>query len=831
MSTLAYSLRLLWRDWRAGELHLLAIALFLAVTAITSVAWLAERVGVATEGRAAELLGGDRALASTRPIPERFVVAATDAGLRVSKTMEFPSVIVVDERTQLTAIKAVDTHYPLRGELLVGDTTATDRRPATTAPATGTVWAEPRLLLQIDADTGAMVDVGESTLTIEQVLFLDPAFGAGFQNFAPRLMMALDDVPATGLVQDASRVRYRLLVAGPTDALAAWERAIRSDLGRNISFEAPGEGQPGVEQVLQAAQRFLGLSALLTVLVGGVAMLLIIRRYAARHLDRVAIMRCIGASGRQIALIMTGKMVMIGLVAGLAGTLAGYLIQNLMLTLLAGLIPEQPATSLRPAVIGVAVAQIILLGFALPTVLRLRHVPPLRVLRRDLGSQLLQGHSAWVVALGAVFLLMWWQAGDLPLAIAVFGATLGTLALLGVVSAGLVWLLRSGRFLGGGTGLLYSGIARRPWTATIQIVALGLGLMALLLLSVVREDLLITWQDRVPETAANHFLINIQPEEAAAIAEQLEAADIDAALAPMVRARLTGINTREIGPEDYGDARTRQLVRREFNMSWLDDLPADNRVVEGRWWNSAEPGSTNGEFSVESDIAERLGLSIGDTLHFDAGGQTFSGEITSLREVDWDNFNINFFVIASPGLLDDIPATYISSFHLPAEERDLLGSLVRAFPSVTVIDLDAILETVRAIMRQGSQVVQVMALLTLLSGGVVLFAALQVTREERRFESALLRAMGGRRRLIRRIAANEFILLGGSAGLIAGGGAALAGYLMANRLFGFDYALNLWLPLAGGVIGAAAVLVAGLLATRGLVRVSPMQLLKDAREN
>jgi len=830
MSTLVYALRLLWRDWRAGELHLLAIALFLAVTAITSVTWLADRVGVATEGRAAELLGGDRALASSRSIPEHFAAAATRAGLQVSRTLEFPSVIVVGERTQLTAIKAVDTHYPLRGELLIGDSAADRRTPATAAPASGSVWVEPRMLLQIGADTGAVVEVGELRMSIDRVLFMDPAIGAGFQNFAPRMMMSLADVPATGLVQDASRVRHRLLVAGPIEALAAWEREVRPALGRDITLEAPGEGQPGVEQVLLAAKRFLGLSALLTVLVGGVAMLLIIRRYAARHLDRVAIMRCLGASGRQIGWIMTWKMVVVGLVAGLLGTGAGYLVQSLMLALLSGLIPELPAVSWRPALIGLLVAQVILLGFALPTVLRLRDVPPLRVLRRELGNQLLQGRSAWLVALLAIFLLMWWQAGDLQLAVAVFAALLGTLLLLGAISAGLIWLLRRRWLFGRGAGVLHSGLTRRPWTATVQIVALGLGLMALLLLSVVREDLLVAWQDRVPETAANHFLINIQPEQAAVVGQRLDAAELDAALAPMVRARLTGINARAVGPEDYDDARTRQLVRREFNLSWLDELPADNRIIAGRWWAQADRNGASGEFSVETDIATRLGLSLGDTLVFDAGGQTFSGRISSLRDVDWDNFNINFFVIASPGMLDDIPATYISSFHLPPERRDLLSDLVREFPSITVIDIDAILETVRAIMRQGSQVVQLMALLTLLSGGVVLFAALQVTREERRFESALLRALGGRRRLIRQIAATEFMLLGGSAGLIAGSGAALAGYLMANRLFGFSYAFNLWLPLVGAVIGALVVTGTGLLATRGLLSVSPMQLLKDSRE-
>lgn len=826
MRELRYAARLLRRDWKAGELRLLAMSLILAVTAITAVAWLADRVGGGTEGRAAELLGADRAVIGSEPLPEELVEQALQRELSVSTTLEFPSVVLFGEQTQLSSIKAVEAGYPLRGSLLVGDDPDDSRRETREVPPSGQVWVEPRLLLQLDAAPGDTIELGASRFTIGKVLFLEPDRGGGFQNLSPRLMMNQADVDDTGLVQAASRIRYGLLIAGPDDAVADWSAAIEPLLGDGLRLQRPGEGQAGVGRAIEAAQRFLGLSALLTVVVGGVGMLLTIRHYAARHLDRVAIMRCLGATERQIGLILSWKMLLLGLVTAAIGTILGFGLHLAMLALVADLLPELPAAGWRPAATGVIAAQIILLGFALPTVLRLRRVPPLRVLRRDLGEQILRGAGAYPVALAAVFLLMWWQAGDLRLALWVFAAVLGTLLALALAAFGLVQALRALRRGRSGVILRLSGLTRRPLTASIQIMALGLGLMALLLLTVVRGDLLATWQDSLPADAANHFLINIQPDEAAGVEERLRQAGIEADVYPMVRGRLVAINEKAVQPDDYPDPQTRRLMSREFNLSQLETLPEDNTIVAGRFWDD-DPDPA---FSVEVDIAERLGVSVGDTLTFEAGGSRYSATISNLREVRWDSFNVNFFVASSPGVLDDAPATYITSFHLSADQRRLVTDLVRAYPSVTVIDIDAILDTVRGIMDQGTRVVELMALLTLFAGIVVLLAALQVTREERRFEGALLRSLGASRELIRRLALGEFLLLGGTAGLLAGLGAAVAGQLMARQLFELDYGFNLWLPLLGAAAGAAVVTLAGLLATRGLYRSSPMQLLKGAEE-
>ena len=828
MRAMRHGFRLLRRDWRAGELRLLATAVVLAVTAITAVAWLADRVAAGTEGRASELLGADRAISSTAEIPVALENLALEMGLETTRTLEFTSVILAGDETLLTAIKAVGGAYPLRGELEVGPDADAQRQPAQGVPSSGEVWVEPRVLLQLDLEPGDTIELGASTLTIGQVLFLEPDRGGGFQSLAPRVMMHMDDVAGTELVQEASRVRHRLLVAGDADAVSAWARQVEPELGDDAALEAPGQEQPGVAQAMEVAERFLGLSALLTVIVGGVAMLLTIRRYAARHLDRVAVMRCLGATQRQVVAMLTWKMAWLGLFAGLAGTVLGYLVHLLMLALVADYLPDLPAASWRPGAIGLLTAQVILLGFAIPTVLRLKRVPPLRVLRRDLGDHVYRGASVYVVALLAVFGLMWWQAGDLVLSVYVFGAVLGALAALGLAAAAVIAVLRMGRGRRGSASLLLSGLVRRPWTASIQIMALGLGLTALLLLTLVRNDLLATWQEGVPEDAANYFLINIQPEEVDELAAMLDEAGLESSVYPMVRGRLVGINDRDISPSDYDEPRTQRLVDREFNLSWLEELPGDNRVVAGEFWNAGTDDAE--QFSLEEEMAQRLGVGVGDVLHFEVAGQRYSAPITNIRAVQWDSFNVNFFAAAAPGLLDDAPATYITSFYLPPEQSALLGQLVREFPSVTLIDVNAILDTVRGIMEQGARVVELMAFLTLLSGLVVLLAALQVTREERQFESALLRALGARRALIRRLAGVEFLLLGGVAGLLAGAAATIAGVVIGRQLFELDYAFNPWFPLIGALVGAVVVTLAGLLATRRLYRVSPMRLLQDAEE-
>ncbi|MBA1148206.1 FtsX-like permease family protein [Ectothiorhodospiraceae bacterium WFHF3C12] len=830
MKAWRYALKLLLRDYRAGELRLLAAALVVSVAAVSSVAWLADRVGEATSGRAAELLAADRVLEGAESLADRFAAKAAELGMQTTRSVGFPSVVLSGDRTQLVAVKAVETGYPLRGELLLQSGLGAPERRAEGIPPRGEIWIEPRLLSLLDLEVGETLSLGAMDFRISELLALDAARGNVFVSLAPQVMINRADLAATDLIQPASRVRYNLLLAGApatVDAYEAWLE--RQDL-TGIEVERPTDSQRGVGEVIERARRFLGLSALLTLVVAGVAMLMTVRRYAARQVDRVAVMRCLGATQRDIGWLMVWKLIWLGLFAGGIGVLAGLGLQAGMLALLSGLLPETlPAPGWRPAVVGWLTAYAGLLGFALPTFLGLRHVPPLRVLRRDLTGRPTGAVTLYAAALGVVLALMWWQASDVRLALTVFAAVLGTLLLLGAAAAGLVWLIRRRQRRGAGL-LQFTGLVRRPVTSTIQIVAVGLGLMALLLLTVVRTDLLTAWRDRIPDDAPNYFLINIQPSEVPELEGYLnDTVGVDTRLYPMIRGRLVEINGEDVAPEDFPPGRARGLVEREFNLSFREQPAEGNRVIQGDWWREL-PAQPPDQFSVEQGVADELGIAMGDRLTFRVAGRTVSAGVTNIREVQWDSFNVNFFVVSPPGLMEDFPATYITSFYLPPDRTDVLPELVRRYPSVTLFDVGTILRTVRSIIDQGARVVELMASLTLVAGIIVLLAALQVTAEERRFETALMRALGATKQRIRRMIRWELLLIGGLAGLLAGGVAAVAGHAVAVYLFDLEYALRPVLVGYGVLAGAAVVWLAGGVGTLRYYRVSPMRLLR-APEN
>jgi putative ABC transport system permease protein len=823
---LPLSLRMLWRDWRGGELRLLAVAVVVAVAAVTSVAWLAERVAGATEARAADLLAADRAVEYTQPIPDAWVSRARELGLRTAITVEFPSIVIAGDQTQLVSAKAVSDQYPLRGELRVRAHPAAPETVIRDAPAPGTVWVEPRLLALLGLEIGDDLGLGQMRFEIDRLITLEPDRGAVFASLAPRAMFNYADLEATGLLGPGSRARYKLLLAGPDETLNRLTDALVAEYGNAVEIETPtGQGR-GVGEVVEQAKRFLGLAALLTVIVAGVAVLLTVRHYAERQITAVAVMRATGATRRQVVRLFAGKLFWLGLIAGAVGASLGFVLHVLMLGLVTELIGvDLPPAGLRPLATGWITAFAALFGFALPTLLRLRDVPPMRVLRRDLGEGLFRGLTPLAVAVAVILALMAWQAGDARLTAYVFAALAGTVGVLALVAAATVVLVRRIYRRGGPGRLLWlTGLTRRPWTAVVQIVAVGLGLMALFLLAVVRNDLLNAWRDQIPPDAPNLFLINIQPEELDGVDRLLAQSGIDTEFYPMVRGRLVAMNGREVDAGDFDAARARELTRREFNLSWAEQPQPANRVIAGSWWNGDDPPP---QLSLEEGVAEELGIELGDRLTFDVAGSRVSAEVSNLRAVQWDSFNVNFFVVASPGTLEGLPATWITSFYLPPERSELLTELVREYPSVTAFDVTAILRTIRAIVDQGVRVVELMALLTLAAGVLVLLAALQITGEERRFESALLRALGATGQRIRGMARLEFWLVGALAGAIAGLVATVAGVFVAEGLFDLSYPFRPLTVLAGAGIGLLTVWLAGGLGSRRFYRTSPMRLLRE----
>ena len=821
--------RALRRDWRSGELRVLAVALLIAVASVAAVGFFTDRIQQAMERKASELLGADWVISAPNPIQTVLIDGARQQGLQLAETLSFRSVVLSGDLTQLTEVKAVSPGYPLRGALQVSDRPFDPPRTVASIPDPGQVWLDERLIQVLNLKVGDTVSLGSRSFQVGAVLAYEPDRAGDLFSIAPRLLMNLADIPSTQLVQPGSRVDYRLLLAGEPVVLDAFKAWAEPRLVAGEKLQGVRDARAELRTTLDRAQRFLSLAALVSVILAGVGVAIAARRFAARHWDSVAILRCVGATETLIVRLFLLELLGLALLAGVVGLLIGYGAQYGLSGVLGQLIgnDELPAPSWRPVLPALVTGLVTLLGFGLPPLLRLREVPPLRVLRRDLGPVNPQLLALYGPAVVATLLLLVWQAGEARLALYVCAGVAGTIVALALAAWGLVkalGLLRAQVGVAWRFGL--ANIARRGPGSAVQVVALGLGLMALLMLTLVRADLLSNWQASLPVDAPNHFLINIQPDEVAGVRTFLREHGLhDAELFPMVRGRLTAINGRAVGAKDYDDPRAKRLVEREFNLSWTDHLQEDNRILEGRWWDANEQGQ--GVASVEVGLAKDLGIVLGDTLHFQIAGQDLQAKVMSLRRVEWDSFRANFFVLFPSGVLDNYPATWITSFHLPPDRKPLLADLVRQYPSVTVLDVDALMSKVREIMDRVVAAVEYVFLFTLAAGLVVLYAAIQATQDERRFESAVLRTLGARRAVVRQSLLAEFATLGLLAGVLAAAAATVLGYVLATRVFDFPYQWNPWIWLLGGGIGVLGVGLAGLLGARSTLNQPPWRSLRE----
>ena len=828
MSPWRLTLRLLRRDWRSGELALLSAALVLTVAAVTAVGFFTDRIEASMARQGGELIAADLAVEGSSEPPEVYRERALAFGLRSARTLEFPSVVMGERGPQLVQVKATDESYPLRGRLRVRDGLEAPERTVERGPRPGEIWVESRLLRLLDAQIGDSVGLGDARLRIRSILSFEPDRGGNLFQLAPRVLMRAADLPATHLVGEASRVRHRLLAAGEIGAVDTFSAWLKPRLPANLELIDGRTARPELESAVDRASRFLHLATLVTLLVAGSAIALASRRLVERQIDAVAVMRCLGAPRHLLTGIFVLRLVVFALGASLLGCLLGWMGQlALVATLADSLGADLPSPSLSPVAVGIATGLVALLGFALPPLIQIAKVPPLRALRRDLGPPRSSAALAVLSAGLVLALLVFWQAGDPKLA---WKLLAGVAAALATLIASVLALVR----LAGGLAARSRGVwrlglaalARRPTASVLQIAGFGLGVLALLLLAVVRVDLLRTWRDTIPEGAPNHFLINIQPHEVGPMERFLAENGLEKAeLYPMIRGRLTHIGDREVRPSDYENPRAERLAAREFNLSYADAPRVDNRIVAGRWWR---PGTREPQLSVEQGLAETLGISLGDRLTFWVSGHAVSAPVTSLREVQWDSFNVNFFVVGPSALFASEPATYITSFYLPPERESVVPALARSFPSVTLLDVDALLKHVRQVVDRGVLAVEYVFLFTLVAGLLVMAAGIQASLAERRADHAILRTLGTGRRALLGSLAVEFTAAGLLAGLLASIFAELTGWLLADQLFGLAFEFNpvLWLL---GVLGSGLLIgLAGTLATYPLLVRPPLQTLSRA---
>ena len=819
---------MLLRDWRAGELRVLALALVVAVTSVTSVGFFADRIRQAILRDAHQLLGADVLLDADHAWSREIPTEAKRRGLSFAEAMIFVSMARSDAASQLSGVKAVSEGYPLRGRMRIATSLNVPDEATTSVPERGSVWVDERLALALGRKVGESLQLGDSTLRIGAILTLEPDRNASFFNIAPRLLMRIEDVAATGLVQTGSRIRYNLLAAGEPEPVKQFETWVKPRLARGESLQSLENASPSVRDSIQRGEQFVGLTALLAVILAAVAVSLSTRRYTARHLNGFAVMRCLGATQARLLALSACEFTMLGAAASLAGCVIGFLAQYAIAAFVAQFIGTVlPTPSPLPALQGMSVGMALLLGFALPPLLQLKNVPALRVLRRDLGAPSQSASLGWGLGLIVIGSLLVWQAGSMKLGLVVLAGFAGAFALFGVMAYGS--LLLAGR-AGSGAGVTWrygmASLKRHARGNTVQILALALGLTAVLMLSFTLDDLISTWKRKVPADAPNRFIVNIQPDQVGDLGKLFREAGLPTPnIFPMIRGRYVEYNGKPLDV-DAMEERERRTVEREFNLSYMDAPPPGNVFVNGTWFGAGE--LQNGGLSVEEGIAKRLGWKLGDTLTWQVGGRNFTAPITSIRKLDWDSMQVNFFVVATPKLLAEAPASFISAFHLPEGRLAFANSIAQRFPNLTLVDMSAILRQAQVIIDQVVQAVRFVFLFALAAGVLVLYSALLATQDERAQEAALMRALGASRRQIVAAQRAEFLVLGLVAGVLAASGASAIGWSIAHFVFQFPYQINGWVWLAGPLAGLACVAWNARAGARAALDHPPLLVLREA---
>lgn len=821
-----FAIRSLIRDLKAGELRVLALALLVAVASVTAVGFFTDRIGRAVERQASDVLAADLLASSGFPIPAQLIDSVEAQGLSVAQHVRFPSVVINErDESQLVAMKAVSDAYPLRGTIRLADIAdpALELTQTAGAPEPGTVWVDGQLRAALALTAGDILTLGESDFIVSRVILFEPDRGENAFEFAPRVMINLSDLDSSGLLGEGSRARFSLLMAGETDALENARDFMSENYATDVRVQGVRDGSPQMKRALDRAQRFLGLASVVTVLLAGAAIALAVRHFALRQADASAVMRTLGASRAEVIIWLSTRLALIALIASVVGIAVGWFAQMVLANLLQGWFGlNLPAPGIKSPMIGMLTAFIALAGFGLLPIVKAGRVSVMRVLQRDYSG--MDGNSLLAGAFGllATYAVVWLLSGDMLLsAIVVLGVftMLCVFAVFGRLMISMVRRLGGSRFR-----MSTAGLHRRAASSVVQLSAFAMGIMALLLISIVRVDLLSAWERDLPEDAPNVFVVNIQPDQVEGFAAQLESQGIvSTGIYPMVRARLIAHNGESV-VNDESTEREQRRARREYNLSFSDTVPLNNEVVAGDWW--VEDGTAAPLLSIEQEWAQENGFQIGDTLTFKSAGVETTAKVANWREVDWESFQVNFFAVSSPAMLQDLPATYVTSFHIDGDFVSTTTGWVRQFPGIATLDIGAIIARVKSLMDRASLAVEYVFMFTLLAGFCVLLAAVQSSQGERIRESALLRALGASHKQLREAVIAEFAILGALSGLLAAIFATIIAWSLSHFVFELPFNLNVWLWVIGIFGGATGIALAGYLATRKVLYTPPVVALR-----
>jgi len=824
---LALAMRTLLREWRSGELGVLVLAITVAVAALTGVGFLVNRISIAVDNQAGEVLAADLRLESGQLMDDKAILEARRRGLEIARSTGLFSVVFNGDTNQLTSLRAVSEKYPLRGRVMLSDEPFGAPQPSIGNPARGEVWPDSRLAAALGAGVGTVVNIGTGTFRVSRILITRPDQGATFLELAPSLIMNEDDLASTQLVQPGSRLRRAQLFAGPRDEIASFKTWLEANKKQNEEIEDVEDSAPQIKSAIDRSARFLSIASLVAVLLCAIAVAMAARRYVHRHLDSVALLKTLGATRAFTLAVSLLQLTMVGLIAAVLGSVLGFGAQAWLVKALAGLLRgDLPPPGFAPLGIGFLTAIAVLGGFALPPLLQLSRTPALRVLRRDVGPPQPLVVLAFGPAVIAIAFLIYWVLRDQKTFVA-FVVGLSVFVLV-VALAGWLLVILTTRFRGGvGVSWRYgiANLGRRRTESVVQLTAFALGIMMLLLLAVVRNDLLNDWRRSLPADTPNFFFINIPPDEHQAFTAFLEERGAQHARArPMVRARMTHINGKPVDDIKFVSRRGREFANRDQNITWSETLGNDNVLTAGRWFTPEDFGKPL--VSVSTEYMEEMNLELGDELQFDIAGETRAAKISSVRDVKWDSFQPNFFLMFAPGLLEGSQGTWMTAAHLATTNPKTISDLVRRFPSVSVFNVDDLLRQVRSVIDKAVAAVQSVFLFTLMAGLVVLIAAVQASREERRYESAMLRTLGAQRSTVLKGLLAEFAALGVLSGVLAAAGASIAGVYIAKRVLQIPYNADPWVWVYGLVGGGLLVCLAGWLATRSVVNQPPVLTLR-----
>jgi len=818
MNSLSFAWRFLRKDWQTKEIRILIIAIILAVTALSSVNFFTARLQQSILLQTSEVLGGDLAVVSYRLPLTEIEQQAHQLGLKTTQTISFRSMVMnQNDDVLLSEVKAVSENYPLRGELQIESGTIK------TLPETGTIWVEEKLLQDLSLQLNDVLQLGKKTFQIAHILKYEPDRGNDWMQFAPRVLMNQQDLEESGLLGSGSRVARRLLVIGEEKSVKTFQTDLEKNPQPDFQLQTFQDTLGQLRTGLTQTEQFLSFAALCTLLLSGAAVAASARYFTARQIDKIALLRCLGMTMPILQKIYVNYLLILGFLTGLIGIILGFLVQESLVFMLGNLFSKTlPNTPFFPAILGLLSAWLMLGGFALPALLGITDIPPLHLLRRQTDST---PHNYMSIILGllTLIMLMILQSQSLKTTLIMLIGLLGSVGILLIMSRLLIKLLNPLRFQ---TGLWWrfgiANVARYPTNSTVQLTSFGLSFMVLLLLTIVQYDLLKTWQTQLPDKTPNYFIANIQPDDIESIKALFIEKGLQVPFYPMLPAHLTKINNKPVIAEDFKSVRAQRLAGRAFNLSWTEQLPIGNEIVEGKWWSNQIP-----EASVEQGIATLLNIQVGDTLQFSSGGEEINLTVQSLRKLRWDSFQVNFFVITNPDALKEMSTTYITSFYLPLEQTAFLKSIVKTFPNISIIDVNTMLARVKSMLSQISLAIELVFLLSVAAGITVLYALLQLMQLQRRQESAILRTLGASRWQILSGAMAEFIVIGSLAGFLAATIAGILEWVIGKWLLEIPLFPTLELWFVGVIGGGLIVGIAALPSIKQLLKQSPLSVLRS----